>query len=51
MAGLRRARTQHMTPHSLLTRAWLRFLASARTDSTSSPQAGSKTAQSDLDEA
>ncbi|HUI26037.1 MAG TPA: hypothetical protein VL403_08105 [Candidatus Kryptonia bacterium] len=51
MAGLRRARTQHMTPHSLLTRAWLRFLASARTDSTSSPQAGSKTVQSDLDEA
>jgi tetratricopeptide (TPR) repeat protein len=41
--GLRRAGTQHMIPHGLLTRAWLRSLTGART--------GPESAQSDLDEA
>jgi len=49
--GLRRAGTTHHFPRGLLTRAWLRFLTGARTDSTSSPQAGPESAQSDLDEA
>ena len=41
--GLRRANVQHHIPRSLLTRAWLRSLTSART--------GPDSAQSDLDEA
>jgi len=43
VSGLRRAGTQHMIPHSLLTRAWQRSLTGART--------GAESAQSDLDEA
>ena len=43
VSGLRRAGTQHMIPHSLLTRAWLRSLTGART--------GPESAQRDLDEA
>ena len=43
VAGLRRAGTQYMLPHALLTRAWLRFLTGARP--------GPESAQADLDEA
>jgi len=43
VSGLRRAGTQHMIPHGLLTRAWLRSLTGSRT--------GPESAQSDLDEA
>jgi hypothetical protein len=43
VSGLSRAGTQHMIPHGLLTRAWLRSLTGSRT--------GSESAQSDLDEA
>jgi len=43
VSGLRRAGTQHMIPHGLLSRAWLRSLTGART--------GSESAQSDLDQA
>jgi hypothetical protein len=41
--GLRRAGTKHHLSRGLLTRAWLRFLADART--------GAQSAQEDLDEA
>ena len=41
--GLRRAGQQFIFPHSLVTRAWLRFLTGART--------GPESAQEDLDEA
>ncbi|MSP39140.1 MAG: hypothetical protein EXR70_11670 [Deltaproteobacteria bacterium] len=50
---LRRAGQQHLLVLGLLTRAWLRSLTAARTGSTgstSSPQAGSESAQADLDE-
>ena len=47
VSGLRRAGTQDMLPHALLTRAWQRSLTGALT----SAQAGPDSAQSDLDEA
>jgi len=43
VTGLRHAGQRQYLPHALLTRAWLRFLAGART--------GSESAQEDLDEA
>ena len=49
--SLRRAGQLDDLPRGLLTRAWLRGLTGPRTDSTSSPQAGGGSAQSDLDEA
>jgi tetratricopeptide (TPR) repeat protein len=50
-SGLRRAGQIDELPKALLTRAWQRRLTGALTDSTSSPQAGPESAQSDLDEA
>ena len=47
VSGLRRAGQQDELPKALLTRAWLRHLSGAR----SYEQAGSDSAQSDLDEA
>ena len=49
--GLRRANRSDYLPRGLLTRAWLRFLTGARTESTSSTQTGPESAQEDLDEA